>query len=284
MDDTTDVAVATEPTSTDTTDQTVASFINTDGTFKEGWRDYVPEEYRDDKVFDRAVSVEGVFKSLGSAERMVGKNKVGIPDKNSTPEDWTEFHKAVGRLDKPEGYKFEKGPDIPDDLWPEEITGAMQQAAFEAGANERQLEVFNKAFNEFLKAQITKSQTDKQLAYDEEVGKLKGDWSGAYDANIHLGNIALEKGTDGDPELKERIKTKYGPDPDFARIMKNLGAPYKESSIPEAGETSLVTTSQIDEQMAEMRGGDAYKNKMNPGHKDALKRMSQLYEARAKIR
>lgn len=281
MDDTTDVAVATEPTSTDTS---VTSFINEDGTFKEGWRDYVPEEYRNDKVFDRAVSVEGVFKSLGSAERKFGKNQITLPDGNSTENDWTEFHKAVGRLDKAEDYKFEKDPDISDDLWPEEITGVMQKAAFEAGANERQLGVFNKAFNEFYKSQITKAQTDKQLAYDEEVGNLKSEWSGTYDANIHLGNIALEKGTDGDPELKERVKAKYGHDPDFVRMMRNLGVPYKESSIPNVGETSLVTTSQIDEQMAEMRAGDAYKNKMNPGHKDALKRMSQLYEARAKIR
>jgi hypothetical protein len=61
MDDITDAAQVAEPTSTDTTETTVASFINEDGTFKEGWRDYVPEEYRNDKVFDRAVSVEGVF-------------------------------------------------------------------------------------------------------------------------------------------------------------------------------------------------------------------------------
>jgi hypothetical protein len=284
MDDITDAAQVAEPTSTDTTETTVASFINEDGTFKEGWRDYVPEEYRNDKVFDRAVSVEGVFKSLASAERMVGKNKVGIPDKNSTPEDWNEFHKAIGRLDKPEGYKFEKDPDIPDDLWPEEITGVMQKASFEAGMNEKQLGVINKAFNEFYKAQITKSQTDKLLAINEDRDELKKKWLGTYDANIHLGNIALEKGTEGDPELKEWVKSTIGHHANFARLMRNLGEPYKESTIPNTDGHSPVTTSQIDEQMAEIRAGDAYKNKMNPGHTEALKKMSKLYEARAKIR
>jgi hypothetical protein len=285
MDDTTDATAVAEPTSTET-DTTLLSFIDTDadGTLKEGWREHVPEEYRNDKVFDRAVSLKGLFKTVASAERKFGKKQIALPDGNSTESDWEEFHKALGRLDKPENYKFDKDPDIPDELWPEGLTGAMQKAAFESGANEKQLEVFNKIFNEFYKAQITKTQTDKQLAYDEELKGLKEEWSGTYDANIHLGNVALEKGTDGNPELKERIKEKFGPDPDFVRLMRNLGVSYKESSIPDAGEGSSLTVSQVEEQMTELRNSDAYRNKMNPGHKDALKRMTQLYETKAKIR
>ena len=282
MDDTTDVAVATEPTSTE--GQNILSFIGEDGSLKDGWRDFVPEEYRSDKVYDRAVSLEGIFKSLGSAERMVGKNKVGIPDKNSTDGDWNAFYKAVGMLDKPESYKFDKDPEIADEFWPEEITSVMQKASFEARVNEKQAAVYNKAFNEFIKQQIAKTKIEKDLEYSEELKGLKTEWSGSYDANIHLGNVALEKATSGQDELRARVKDKFGPDPDFARIMKNLGVNFSEGKVLDTDGTTPVTASDVDEQMEALRSTDAYKNKMNPGHKRAMDKMSRMYETKAKIR
>lgn len=284
-DETTQETTESQTTETQTETQPVfSSFIAEDGTLKEGWRNFVPEDIRADKIFDRMKSVEGVFKTLSSQERMKGKNTIPLPDNNSTEDDWNAFYKAVGMLDTPEGYKVEKDADIPDEYWPDEIVNTLQKAHHEARVNEKQAAIYNKAWNEFLKQQINKLQVDSKLEADQELEKLKTEWSGSYDSNIHIGNLAFEKSTEGDPELKERVKNKFGSDPDFARLMKNLGVHFKEGGTLDVDTTVTITRDQIDEQMNELRNSDAYKNRMNPGHKAALEKMSRLYAERAKIK
>jgi len=278
MDETTDVVETTEPV------QNITNFIAEDGSFKDGWRDFVPEDIRNEKVFDRTKNIEGVFKSLASAERKFGMKAVPLPGENAEQEEWDEFYKATGRLEKPEDYKIEKDPTIPDEFWPDDIVNILQKSAFEAGNNPKQAAIYGKNFNEFLKKQIETAQTEQKLQYDESINELKTEWSSKYDSNIHIGNIALEKGTAGDNKLKERVKEKFGADPDFARLMRNLGVNFKESELIDADAVQPDTLAEIDEKMAQLRESDAYKNKMNPGHADAIKRMSQLYNQKTKIK
>jgi hypothetical protein len=44
-----------------------------------------------------------VAKSYVSASQMIGRDKVPIPKEG---EDWSDFYKAAGRPDDPNGYEF----------------------------------------------------------------------------------------------------------------------------------------------------------------------------------
>ena len=45
-------------------------------------------------------------KSYLSAQKLVGSNKVAIPNKMATDEDWEEVYSKLGRPAKPEDYKY----------------------------------------------------------------------------------------------------------------------------------------------------------------------------------
>ena len=62
--------------------------INAEGELKEGWRESLPEDIRSDKVFDRVSNFEGIMKSLSSAERAYGKDKIPIPNEASSDVEW----------------------------------------------------------------------------------------------------------------------------------------------------------------------------------------------------
>jgi len=277
MTETTDVAATTEPISN------ITSFIAEDGSFKEGWRNFVPEDIRNEKVFDRTKNIEGVFKSLASAERKFGMKAVPLPGENAKPEEMDEFYKTLGRLDKPEDYKIEKDASIPDEFWPDEIVNILQKSAFEAGNNPKQAAIYTKNFNEFLKKQAETIQINQKLEYDKSINDLKTEWSNNYDSNIHIGNIALEKGTAGDSKLKETIKEKFGHDPDFARLMRNLGVNFKESKIIDADAVKPDGAAEIDKKIEALRNSDAYKDNMNPNYKQANEEMVKLYAMTKKI-
>ena len=103
---TTDVAEATQPT----------SFIGDDGTFTEGWREqYVPEDVRGEAVFDRVKTIQGMAKSLASAERMIGADKMVKPSDKFGDEDWDEYHKAGGWTGEP--IKIEAPEGLPEGIW-----------------------------------------------------------------------------------------------------------------------------------------------------------------------
>jgi hypothetical protein len=211
---------------------------------------------------------------------------IPLPDANADESAWGEFfqkvHEAKPDLkpaEKPEDYKYMKDKEVPDEYWPKEIVGIFQKASLDAKVTTKQAEVFNKAFNEFLKGQIANAQIERQGRLDE----LKKEWTGSWDANIHIGNLALEKATEGDPELKQRIAEGIGTDPDFARVMKNLGVNFKEGKIPDGDGGAPLTSSQVEEQMNTLRNSEEYKTRTHPGHNAALKRMSDLYEMKKKI-
>ena len=50
--------------------------------------------------------MDDFVKSYLSAQKLVGANKVAIPNKMATDEDWDEVYKKLGRPDKPDDYKY----------------------------------------------------------------------------------------------------------------------------------------------------------------------------------
>ena len=45
-------------------------------------------------------------KSYVNAQSMIGADKVAIPGKHATDEDWGEVYRRLGRPDTPEGYEL----------------------------------------------------------------------------------------------------------------------------------------------------------------------------------
>ena len=78
----------------------------------------------------------------------------------------------------------------------------------------------------------TKQQAEKQAMADLVSG-LSTEWGAAFEQNKHLGNIAVEEGTMGNPELKERLLAKsWWNDPDVVRFNSNLGKKFAEGKPP----------------------------------------------------
>jgi hypothetical protein len=77
---------------------------------------------------------------------------------------------------------------------------------------------------------------NRKNAEEAEKAELKGgltmEYGNAYDQKIHLGNIAVNEGTLGDEEFKNRLTGKFGNDPDFIRFSVNMGSKFAEGKPP----------------------------------------------------
>lgn len=261
------------------------SYISEDGTFTEGWREkYVPEEIRGEKVFDRVTTIQGAFKSLASAEKMVGLDKVAVPNEASSDEVHDAFHRAGGRPDTAADYNYVKPEDFPEELWDNEFATQVQEILFKGGASKQLAEkLFNLNLETVLNATKARTEADERDFKDAE-SALYRDWGNAYEQNKHLGNVAIEKGSNGDAEFKERIVQKFGNDPDFIRYSSNLGSKFAEHGIPIPGvPTPGDLQKQISEESAKKSyGADYVKHGFTKEqHRSQVELVSRLYREKA---
>ena len=71
------------------------------------WRSTIPEEIRGHKSLDHIQDVGALAKSYVNAQSMIGADKVAIPGKHATDDDWIEVYARLGRPDSPEGYELQ---------------------------------------------------------------------------------------------------------------------------------------------------------------------------------
>ena len=56
------------------------------------FKELIPEEYKEEKALQNFSTMNDFVKSYLNAQRLVGANKVAIPNKMATDEDWEEVY------------------------------------------------------------------------------------------------------------------------------------------------------------------------------------------------
>ncbi len=227
------------------------------GVLREGWLETLDEDLREESYLKEAKDVQSLAKGTVHARRMVGKDKMVIPNEESGDEVWDAYHKIGGRPDTPQDYGFKRPDDFPEEHWNDEFMAKAQEILHKHGGSKKLgdalLELNVESVKAALLAQNQKEEFDLQTLND----KLDADMGLARDQKMHLGNIAVNeavKGKDGvvDEEFKARLLAKVNADPDLIKMTCSLGAKFSEhgiirdAGIPTPGDLQT----QIDEQMA----------------------------------
>jgi len=130
-------------------------------------------------------------------------------------------------------------------------------------------------------------QYEQQKAVDQENAKnaLLQEWGNAYEQRIHFGNVAINEGTGGDMGLQDRITEKFGDDPDFIKLVSNLGAKFTErgaihaENVPTPGDLAM----QIADEMAKPSYGKDYARHgyTKKQHDNQVRLVQSLFEKQA---
>ena len=126
--------------------------VNTDNTPSETPRDVInpteftaPEEYKDKGWTKNIKSIDDLWKTNDNAQELIGRKTVGVPDKDSTPEQFEEYYSKV-RPENAEAYEFpEYTTDIEKELY--------SKAFYDNGLTKKQSEGIIKDHSEFMEAQ-----------------------------------------------------------------------------------------------------------------------------------
>ena len=247
------------------------------------------------KIEDEAVrtvaqgkSYEQLAKELHGAQSLIGKKSVGIPNKDSKPEEWKAFHKARGVPEDEAGYDFttlrdEALKDIPEDqrdaAWDKDEE-AYWRGVFK-NSNVSQTEAaeimrrgLEKRMGEFTATAEAERKVGKQVSdkITEEWGPKKDEYT--QDANNFARHIGLE-----DDMVDAMMKlpgvtadTRYN----LLEFMRTQGALLREGgqtgrpgAAPTAGNMTPEQARTAKEQYLDQGDNrEAYMESSHPRHKE----------------
>lgn len=187
--------------------------------FKDSWKDYIPEELKTRSEWNNIKDPSDLFKNYINAQQMISKS-VRIPDAASSPEDIANFYAKLGKPSAKEDYTFEYNPAKKEYIYNKDSFdfGVFQDIADKANLTKDQYQALAAAYidinneNYLNYNQYLQQQAAEELKNAEN--KLKADWGSQYNQNI---NAITEKVKVLYPEdtLKRMQKAGLFRDPDF---------------------------------------------------------------------
>ena len=187
------------------------------------WRSMIPEEIRDHQSLAHFTDVGAMAKSLVNAQSMIGADKVAIPGKHATDEDWGEVWRKLGRPDTPDGYELVN--EMPEGIEQnDDMLNWFRATAHEIGMTPTQAQKMLGRYNQFLGTQMgTDEGQIEQLRETTEI-ELKKEYGAAFADRVSNGNAVMQEfGGEGLTELQLADGRLLGDHPDIIKLMVNVG-------------------------------------------------------------
>lgn len=247
------------------------------------FRNALPEDIRSEKSFEPFAKVKNdgdlfqqLARSYHSAQGMIGKKGMSIPDERSTPEDRAAFNKAMGVPDKPDDYQFE----TPEGYTPnKDRIAAWRKELHDAGIPAK---AANKLVGNYIKEEQASHAAEKSKVTDWE-NATRQEFGGKLDGMLNSVNYALREIDQNGEIFKILDSTGLGSNKDVIRMLANVGEMLGERG-PRGVGTSVSHTlapdqAQVEIKQLERTHQEALFNNRHPDHEYAVKRRGELYAA-----
>lgn len=204
---------------------------------KYDWRSEIPEEIKGHKSLETIQDVPGLIKSYVNAQSMIGADKVAIPGKYATDDDWNLVYDKMGRPAESSGYELENKL-AEGQVENVEMLTNYKEAAHKLGLQPKQAQGLLNWFNNAT-AEALPDPNAMAARQTETIESLKREMGAAYDDNIALSNgVLAEFSTNEIVNLKMEDGSLFGDHPDVVRMMSKLGRFLKDK----VGEDTLAGT------------------------------------------
>ena len=273
------VAETTNPTTETPTQETVKqeTQIEQPPTVAKSWKEAIPEELRNDPNISKFTELESLAKSYVNATRMIGQDKVAIPNNNSTEDQWNEVYDKLGRPESADKYQL----DVKSDVVPldESAVKSFAENAHKLGLNNKQAQGILEFYKNSMEGSAQQNQVDMETAQAQAEQELRKEWGRAYEDNIKKAGAVAKANMDAnilDMQLKDG--TRLGDHPaiikGFANIANILSEDKLVSTESESVSQGIDYSAEISKIVNDRDG--PYWNKAHPDHDKVVQQVFNL--------
>ena len=250
--------------------------VNTD------WKANLSDEIRADKSLENIKDIESLAKSFVHAQKLVGADKIPVPNKFATEKDWDAVYQRLGRPEDPTGYKY----DLPEDQTiNQDALNNFSNQAHKLGLLPSQANGVVKFYNELTASSLQEQETTAVAARENSTKELKQEWGQAYPQKIsQASNLAKSVGASELFDTNLADGTKLGDHPVMIRAFAELASKMGEDSITQSSGPIYQTPAQIEKEIGNLtQVGSAYWDKNHPNHGAAVEEVLALREKKNQV-
>lgn len=193
------------------------------------------------KFNDNPEGLNNILKAHANLERLLGHEKVPIPKDDNDVEGWQRFSKAMGIPDQAEKYGL-ADPELPENM-KDEFNFDKKQFS-EVAHSLRLTPNQTKALWETYTSQAIQARNAEVKAYQDQmvktVNELRGKWGDAYDHNVQLGQMVINKFSGGNKDVENFLTTALARDPKGVEFLSRIGSQFAENKIGEFSATRFT--------------------------------------------
>ncbi len=245
---------------------------------KVDFKSLIPNEYKEDKALANFEDMNQFVKSYLHAQKMVGLDKIPVPNKYATDEDWKEVYKRLGAPEKPDQYKykFDKGQEVD-----ENTLKSFNEVAQRNGLLPKQAENLVKFYNELNQQALSKEASQIDATRLESEAVLKTEFGVEYNKRLDQAK-RLAVNTLGSEFLNNTILkngSKLGDNVALIKAFSSLADKLSEDEIVKGEGSDYMSAKELQRQLDELQQkGSPYWDKMHPNHKRNVDEVFKLRE------
>jgi len=246
-------------------------------TVAKSWKEAIPEDLRNDPNISKFTELEALAKSYVNATRMIGQDKVAVPNNNSTDDQWNEVYDKLGRPESPDKYQLDiKSEAVPLD---EGAIKSFAENAHQLGLNNKQAQGILEFYKNSMEGSAQQNQVDMETAQANAEQELRKEWGRAYEDNIKKAGAVAKANMDAnilDMQLKDG--TRLGDHPSVIKGFANIANLMSEDKLVSTESENVSQGIDYDSEISKIvndRDGP-YWNKAHPEHDKIVQKVFNL--------
>ena len=243
------------------------------------WKDAISQEYRDDQNIQKFTEIDALAKSYINATKMIGQDKMVIPNNNSTDDQWNEVYEKLGRPESAEKYKLEAKSDVvPMD---EGAIKSFAEQSHKLGLNNKQAQGILEFYKNSMEGTAKQAQVDTETAQAQSAQELRQEWGRDFDAKIKQAGALAKANINADVlDMQLQNGTRLGDHPEIIKGFAKIANMMSEDKIIATESESVNTVKDLESEIASIMNNRAgpYWNKQHPDHDKLVQQVYTLRE------
>jgi hypothetical protein len=236
------------------------------------WRDHLADDFKQDPSLNVFKDVNDLAKSYVSTKKMIGADKISLPGKYATDDEWKQVFHKLGLPDDPSKYELKpKEGDVNDELF-----ARFKETAYQSGVLPKQAQSIYDWFQKSTEDIQAKIQLEEQKRVDQGLQELKKEWGDNFKLELDKAKVAI-KHFGGEEGFSYVETSGLGNDVQFIKLMSKVGNVLSEDTFKGITESlGGMTPRDIESKRAAIFSDPAYFDKQHPGHDALVQEMLKL--------
>ena len=262
-----------------TTETTISATTEQPTPVAKSWKDAISQEYRDDQNIQKFTEIDALAKSYINATKMIGQDKMVIPNNNSTEDQWNEVYTKLGRPESAEKYKLEAKSDVvPMD---EGAIKSFADQSHKLGLNNKQAQGILEFYKNSMEGTAKQAQVDTETAQAQATQQLRQEWGRDFEAKIKQAGALAQANINADVlDMPLQNGTRLGDHPEIIKGFAKIANMMSEDKIISTESESVNTVKDLESEIASIMNNreGPYWNKKHPDHDKSVQQVYTLRE------